>query len=76
MKALTQAIVDASEIEAANKQELLELLQTLSVEIVGAKKKSVMKALLQAIEERAKGAAAVVQIATSLGLSIGQLFGP
>jgi hypothetical protein len=74
--ALTQAIVDAQEVDDATRKDLIELVQGLSQQLVGERKQSVMKAILTMIEERAKGAAAVVTLAKSLGPMIASLFGP
>jgi hypothetical protein len=76
LKALAQAILDTQELDAAHKDELIELLQSLSHEIVGQRKQSVMKALLTSIEERAKGANAVLQLCMGLAALIARMFGP
>jgi hypothetical protein len=76
LKELTQAIIDAQDIAAETKKELVELIQALSVEIVQrSRKKSVIASLLGTIEERAKGLNAIVQLVSSLKGVIGQLFG-
>src|SRR5260221_3219431 len=75
LKELTQAIIDAQDIAAETKKELVELIQALSVEIVRSRKKSVIASLLGTIEERAKGLNAIVQLVSSLKGVIGQLFG-
>jgi hypothetical protein len=75
LKDLTQAIVNANDIADENKNELVELIQALSEQIVTSRKKSVIMSLMTAIEERAKGMHAIVQLVISLKGVIGQLFG-
>jgi hypothetical protein len=73
---LTEAIANTKEIADAERRDLIELVRGLSQEIVGERKQSVIKAMLTMIEERAKGAAAVLTLAKGLGISIATLFGP
>jgi hypothetical protein len=75
LKELTQAIIDAQDIAAETKKELVELIQALSDEIVRGRKKSVIASLLGTIEKRAKGLNAIVQLVSSLKGVICQLFG-
>lgn len=75
LKSLTETIVRANEIEANSKKELIELITALSEEIVRSKKQSVIMSLLVAIEERAKGLNAVVQLAGALKVAIYGFFG-
>lgn len=75
LKALTQAVVDANEMNAAAKNEMVELLQSLSDQIVGGRRRSVIVSLLKSIEDRAKGINAIVQLAASLKSAILALFG-
>jgi hypothetical protein len=75
VKGLTEAIVNAQDIAAENKKELVEIIQALSEQIVSSRKKSVIMSLMTAIEERAKGMHAIVQLVSSLKGAIGLLFG-
>lgn len=75
LRALVQAVIDSNELDAEAKRETVELLQALSQQLAGSRKKSVMMSLLTTIEERAKGAAAVVVLAKTLGAGIMALCG-
>jgi hypothetical protein len=75
LKALAEAIIEAKNIEAETKKELIELLQGISEQVVSGRKKSVVGSLLKAVEERAKGLNAIVQLVSSLRAGIAQLFG-
>jgi hypothetical protein len=66
LKSLTETIVKSDDVEPDSKKELIELITALSEEIVRSKKKSVIMSLLVAIEERAKGLTAIVQLAAAL----------
>jgi hypothetical protein len=75
LRALVQAVLDSTELNSEAKGETVELLKALSQQLAGDRKKSVMMSLLKAVEDRAQGAAAIVQLASTLGLYIGKLFG-
>jgi hypothetical protein len=74
LRELTQAVLDAGNIASEQKKELIELIQALSEQIVSARKKPVIASLLRSIEERAKGAHAIVQLVMTLKGVIGQFF--
>lgn len=72
---LTQAVIDSTELSASTKKEMAELIHALSDQIVGGRKKSIISSLIRSLEERAKGANAIIQLIGSLTAAIGQLFG-
>jgi hypothetical protein len=76
IKLLTEAVLDAQDLAADTKSEIVEMIQSISDQVVGARKRSVIAALLKSIEEHAKGANDVIQLVTSLGSAITALFGP
>jgi hypothetical protein len=47
LRELTQAVVDARDIAAEQKKELIELIQALSEQVVSARKKPVIASLLR-----------------------------
>jgi hypothetical protein len=73
---LTQAIIDASQLDAANKREMLDLVQSLADQVIRERKSSVIKALLKSIEERAQGVAAILEIVQGLAAAVRGVFGP
>ncbi|MGM4906221.1 hypothetical protein AB8B21_05910 [Tardiphaga sp. 866_E4_N2_1] len=78
LKDLTQAVIDAAEMPASAKQEMVDLINVLATQIVSAtseRKPSVIKSLYKSIEERAKGFVAISTIAHALGSEIGRVFG-
>ena len=75
LKMLTQSIVDSPDLNQAQKKEMLDLVETLGEQVVGPRKPSVIKTLLQSIEDRAKGIAAIFSVAQSLTAAIRGLFG-
>jgi hypothetical protein len=75
LQRLTQTVVDSADIDPNCKKEMLGLIQSLAEQVVGPRKPSVIKALLQSIEERAKGIAAIFSVFQSLATAIKQLFG-
>jgi hypothetical protein len=75
IKALTQAIIDAKDIDQKGKQELADLVQSLAEQVVGARKKSVIMSLLRSIEERAKGYVALSAVAKQLMDIVTSIFG-
>jgi signal transduction histidine kinase len=75
LRDLTQTVLDARDVAADQKRELIELIQALSEQVVSGRKKSVVLSLLHSIEERAKGANAIIQLVGPLITSITQLFG-
>jgi hypothetical protein len=75
LKALAEAIIEAKDVESETKKELIELLQGISEQVVSGRKKSVVSSLLKAVEERAKGLNAIIQLVASLRAGIAQLFG-
>jgi hypothetical protein len=74
LRELTQAVLDAGDIASEQQKDLIELIQALSDQIVSARKKSVILSLLHSIEERAKGANAIVQLVMTLKAVIAQFF--
>lgn len=54
IKSLAQAIVDSKEIDKAGKQELIDFVQAIGEQIVGARKKPILFSLFRGLEERAK----------------------
>jgi hypothetical protein len=75
LKVLVQAIVDANEVNANSKKEMIELIQALSDEIVRSRKRPVIMALIKSIEDRAKGLNAILKLVGGLVAAITQLFG-
>jgi hypothetical protein len=59
IKTLTQAIIDAGEIDKAAKRDLLDLVQAIGEQIVTQRKKPILFSLFKGIEERAKGYVAI-----------------
>lgn len=74
LRELTQGLIDARDLAAENKRELIELVQALAEQVVSARKKPVIASLLRAIEERAKGANAVIQLVMALKGALAQFF--
>lgn len=74
LQLLTQAIVNASDIDAAIKTDLIDLLQSLSEQIIGKRKPSVIRSLLGSIEERAKGFNSIATAASTLAKAVYSLF--
>lgn len=74
IRRLTQAIVDSTELENQQRKQILELVQSLGEQIVGQRKQSVALALLKAIEDRAQGAAAVLDLTKALSSAISAFF--
>jgi hypothetical protein len=72
---LTQAILDAAALDQVNKQEMLDVVQTLADQVVRERKPSVIKALVKSLEDRAQGVAALVTIVEGLSKAITNLFG-
>lgn len=54
IKALTEAIAASEELDAAQKNEVLELTESLAEEIVGRQKKATMAAVLQGITDKVR----------------------
>jgi len=75
LRQLTQAILDVKGLESSRKDSLLELVQSLSDQIVRERKQSVIMALLKSIEDRAQGLAAISTIVEGLTAAIRNLFG-
>jgi hypothetical protein len=76
LKVLIQAVIDSNELNSEAKKEMAELIQSLTEQIVGSRKRSVISSLIRSIEERAKGANAIIQLVGNLAVGISQLFGP
>lgn len=74
LKTLTQAVIDSGELNTASKNELTELIQSLSEQIVGNRKRSVIMSLLRSIEERAKGVNAIAQLVSGLITAMSGMF--
>jgi hypothetical protein len=75
---LTQAIIDAKEIEQKAKRELVELIQSLAEQVVGSqrqRKPSVIMTLLHGIEQRAAGIVALSTIVQQLVQVVTTMFG-
>lgn len=66
LKTLVQAVIDGNELVPSAKQEIIEMIETLSEQIVGSRKKSVIVTLLKSIEDRAKGANSIIQLIGTL----------
>ena len=78
LKNLTQAVIDARDIEKKVKKDLIELIQSLAEQIVGSqgpRKPSVIITLLRGIEERAKGIVAISAVVHQLGTVVMKMFG-
>jgi hypothetical protein len=78
LRALTQALIDSTEMASVQKQETLDLVNALATQVVGPKserKPSVIMAIYKSIEERTKGFAALYTLAHALGGEIGRVFG-
>jgi hypothetical protein len=75
LKALTEAVAVSNEVQQAEKQEFLDLIQTLGEQVVGPRKKSVVLSLMTSIEDRAKGIAAIMTVASGLATAVRALFG-
>lgn len=75
LRALVQAVVDSDELDSEAKRETVELLKAISQQLVGDRKESVLMSLLKAVEDRAQGAAAVLQLVATLGTGIARMFG-
>jgi hypothetical protein len=79
LKALTQAVIDSTEMASAQKKETIDLINALATQVVGPKserKPSVIMAIYKSIEERTKGFAAMHTLAYALGSEIGRVFSP
>lgn len=74
LKRLVQTVIEAKELSDSDKAQIVEVLQELSKQLIGEKKPSVMMALISAVEERAKGANAVLTLAATLAEGIRSLF--
>jgi hypothetical protein len=74
LQLLTQAVVNANDVDAAIKTELIDLVQSLSEQIIGKRKPSVIRSLLGSIEERAKGFNAIAAAASTLAQAVHSLF--
>ena len=72
---LTEAVISSKELTAEQKQAILDLLHSLSEQVIRERKPSVMRALLTAIKEPLQGLAAIVGIVDGLGASIERLLG-
>jgi hypothetical protein len=55
IQALTQAVIDASDIAANDKRDLIELIEGFAEQTIRSKKPAVALALLKSIEDRARG---------------------
>jgi hypothetical protein len=64
--ALTQAIIDTHDLAQTQKEELLDLVESLAEQIVGQRKPTVIRTLLKSIEDRAQGVAALLAIVQTL----------
>jgi hypothetical protein len=76
--ALTQALIDSKEIDEKGKKDLLDLVQSLAEQIVGAqgaRKPPVIMSLLRGIEERAKGYVAISAVIQQLVQVVTSMFG-
>jgi hypothetical protein len=75
IKALTEEIIKSKEASKVEKQELVELVEALAMEVVGTRKKPVILSLLTSIEERAKGFSAIYAAAQTLSSLAQAIFG-
>lgn len=65
LKSLTQTVLDSNEFNNTSKNELIDLIQSLSEQIIGShggRKKSVALSLLNGIEERVKNVSSAWKI--------------
>lgn len=78
LKALTQAVIDSTEMASAQKKDTIDLINALAAQVVGPKserKPSVIMAIYKSLEERTKGFAAMYALVHALGGEIGRVFG-
>jgi hypothetical protein len=78
LKNLTQAVIDARNIDEKAKKDLVELIQSLAEQVVGSqgqRKPLVIMTLLRGIEERAKGIGAISGVVHQLVAVITNMFG-
>lgn len=73
IKNFAQAIVDSDEITREKKQEIGELLGTLSEQIAGKRSKPVIGSVLKGIEDRVKSVETLWAFAEKIGLLLGNL---
>jgi hypothetical protein len=78
LRMLTEAVANSREMENSVKKEMIDLVQALADQVVGARgerKPSVVLALLKSIEERAVGFVAISQVVSMLVSAISAVFG-
>lgn len=75
LKLLTEAILASAEIDQETRQELVQLIQALSGEVIRERKKPVAKALLDSIREKTSGVVELAKQAGDLAEAIKQIFG-
>ena len=73
IKDFAQVVIDSDELEKDDKQEIGELLGTLSEQIAGKRSKPVIGSILKGIEERVKSVNTLWVFAEKIGKLLGSL---
>jgi hypothetical protein len=66
LRALTEAVISSEDLNAAQKNELLDLTETLAEEVVGKRKPGTIVAVMNAVTEKLKDLAAFATSAAEL----------
>lgn len=66
IKALTEAVVQSEELNEVQKNEVLDLTETLAEEVVGKRKPATINAVMKGITEKLTGAAGLLGAANKL----------
>lgn len=66
IKALTEAVIGSDGLDSAQKNEVLDLTETLAEEVVGKRKPATINAVMKAITEKVTNVAALVAAAEKL----------
>ena len=75
LKALTEAVIQSAELDQSEKNDVLDLTETLSEEVVGKRKPATIGAIMKGITEKVKGAAALAGAAEKLRKALEALLG-
>lgn len=75
LRALTAAVIASEEIKQADKNDVLDLTETLAEEVVGKRKSATIGAVMKEITEKVKGAAALTVATEKLRAALGALLG-
>lgn len=75
VKALTEAVIQSKELDQNDKNDILDLTETLSEEIVGKRKPATINAIMKEITEKLKNTAALAGAADKLLAAVEALFG-